>query len=247
MSPEDNFCLLIQYDGRPFVGWQRQKNGLSVQECLEDACLRIIGRRCAAHGASRTDSGVHAAGQVASIRMRTKLSARALKKALNALLPPEIRILSSRRVPYEFHAQNDAVQKTYRYLVLCAPIRSPFAPYYAAWIPYPLSLEPMREAADCLVGKHDFRSFMGRGSSIKSTVRTLKNVEIKRGGGMISYYFTADGFLKQMVRILVGTLIEVGRGKIGPEQAAAILAAGDRRSAGPTAPPEGLTLMGIEY
>lgn len=238
---------MIQYDGRPFVGWQRQKNGLAVQECIEEACLKIIGRRCAAHGAGRTDSGVHAAGQVASIRMRTKLGAREIKSALNALLPPEIRVLASRRAAYEFHAQNHAVQKTYRYLLLCAPMRSPFAPYYAAWLPYPLSLEPMRRASEHLTGKHDFRSFMGRGNAVKSTVRTLKDVEIKRGGGMISFHFTADGFLKQMVRILVGTLVEVGRGKIKPERIAEILAAIDRRSAGPTAPPEGLTLMRVEY
>lgn len=247
MQPEDNYRLLIQYDGRPFCGWQRQSNGLSIQQCIEDACARISEESGAVHGAGRTDAGVHATGQVASVLMRPNPPKRQIKDALNANLPPEIRIVSSKRAPADFHARTHAKQKTYRYLLLSSSNRSPFTPWYAAWIPHALSEEKMQLAAKYLLGEHDFRSFMAGGSSVKTTVRTLTRVEIRRGGGMISFLFAGGGFLRHMVRIIVGTLIEVGRGRVTPGEVKEILTVMDRRQAGPTAPAEGLTLIRVEY
>ncbi len=247
MQPRVNFRLVIRYDGRPFCGWQRQKNGLSVQECIETVCEEICSSRCTAHGAGRTDAGVHAAGQVASVRVPTELPPRKIRKALNSLLPPEIRIASVRRAPFDFHASTDAISKSYRYLLLTGPVRSPFAPFYAAWTPFKLSVAPMREAAGLLVGRHDFRSFQASGSSVRTTEREVLALDVRRGGGLVSIVASADGFLRQMVRIIVGTLIEVGRGKLDPDEVGRILQERDRRLAGPTAPAGGLTLMRVEY
>ena len=247
MRPRINFRLTIQYDGRPFCGWQRQKNGLSIQQCVETVCEELCGNRCSVHGAGRTDAGVHAAGQVASVRMPTELAPYKIKKALNSLLTPEIRIASVRRAPDNFHARTDALRKVYRYLVLTGPERSPFAPFYAAWTPYQLSIAPMREAAGLLVGRKDFRSFQASGSSVRTTEREILGLEVRRGGGIVSIVASADGFLRQMVRIIVGTLIEVGRGKLDPDEVEHILQERDRRLAGPTAPAGGLTLMRVEY
>ena len=247
MQSRVNFRLVIRYDGRPFCGWQRQNNGISVQECIEAACGEICGSRCTAHSAGRTDAGVHAAGQAASVRVPTELPPRKIKKALNSLLPPEIRIASVRRAPFDFHARTDTVSKSYRYLLLTGLERSPFAPFYAAWTQYALSVAPMREAAGMLVGRHDFRSFQAGGSSVRTTEREVLGLDVRRGGGMVSFVASADGFLRRMVRIIVGTLIEVGRGKLDPDEVGSILRGRDRRRAGPTAPAGGLTLMRVEY
>ena len=199
------------------------------------------------HGAGRTDAGVHALGQVASIRMPGKLMSSELKKALNSLLPNEIRIRGVRRAPYEFHARRDAVEKEYRYLLLSSSEPSPFTPFYSSLLPYRLAVDRMREAATALVGRHDFKSFQASGSLVKSTIRELRNLDIKQGGAFVSISVVADGFLRHMVRIIVGTLIEIGRGKMEPEEMSKILVSKDRRLAGPTAPPEGLTLVKVMY
>jgi tRNA pseudouridine38-40 synthase len=247
MYPAANYRLLIRYDGRPFCGWQRQPNGRSIQQCLEEACGRLCGGECKVDGAGRTDAGVHAAGQVACVRMAARLSTAEIKRAMNASLPPEIRVTAISRAEPDFHARKHARQKTYRYLIITGRRRSPFAPFYATWLPQRLDLDRMREAARYLTGRHDFKSFQAAGSSVKGTIRNLSRLEIKSGGGMISITAAADGFLRHMVRNIVGTLIEVGRGKLEPEEMGAILAGVDRKLAGPTAPAEGLTLLRVDY
>jgi len=242
-----NFRLKIQYDGRLFCGWQRQPNGLTVQQCIEDACERISGAQCNVHGAGRTDAGVHALGQVANVVLTTSMTEGKIKRALNSILPEEIRITSLRRASETFHARKSAIEKTYRYLLLTSSDRSPFAAWYASWLPHRLEADRMREAAVAFVGRHDFRSFQAAGSSVKSTVREIRRFEIRTGGAMISFTVSADGFLRHMVRIMVGTLIEVGRGKVEPSAVAGILSGRDRKLAGPTAPPDGLTLMRVDY
>lgn len=247
MYRERNYRLLIQYDGRPFSGWQRQKNGLSIQECLEDAIQQVCKNSGPVVGSGRTDAGVHARGQVASVRMTTRLKAGELIRALNSILPIEIRILSLRTAPKDFNAQTDAIEKIYRYLIQCSSDRSPFSPWYAHWISHKLDIDNMRKAAKHLVGTHDFSSFMASGSSVKTTVRTIKSISIKHGGPMVSINVTAGGFLRHMVRCIAGTLIAVGLGKKSPEEVKDILEAKDRTAAGPTAPATGLTLMRVVY
>lgn len=247
MRLEANYRLDLQYDGRPFRGWQRQPNGPTVQEKLEEAISQVFLARCTVHGAGRTDAGVHAAGQVAGVRLPTDMEGPTIARALNANLPPEIRLTSVRRAREDFHARLHATSKLYRYLIVTGAQRSPFAPFYASWVDHPLGLEAMRGSARFLLGRHDFRSFQAAGGSVESTEREIKSLEIKRGGGMISITIRGDGFLRQMVRIIVGTLLEVGRGKRQPEEMAAIIAARDRTGAGPTAPACGLTLVRVDY
>jgi tRNA pseudouridine38-40 synthase len=247
MCGERNIRFLIQYDGRPFCGWQRQPNGTSVQQLIEEALETIAGVRCQVHGSGRTDAGVHALGQVASAIISTRLEPPELTKAINAHLPPEIRVVKSSVVPQNFHARFSAVEKTYRYLIHQGDVRSPFSPWYVYWIGRKLDDWLMNKAAQYLAGRHDFAAFMGSGSSVKTTVRTINEILVKRGGGCISIMISADGFLKHMVRNICGTLIEVGKGVLKPEQLELILLSRDRTRAGPTAPAGGLMLLKVTY
>lgn len=247
MLEEKNFKLVIQYDGRPFSGWQVQPDGISVQGVLEECLEKIVGVRPNVHGSGRTDSGVHAHGQVASVRLRTHHSSRVIKKALNATLPPAVRIISAKPVDIDFHARFSAKEKTYRYLIISGKTRSPFSPWYAFWYKYSLSLEPMRKAAGYLLGEHDFASFMASGSDVKSSVRTITRLDLAMGGGMYSFTVSGNGFLRHMVRNIVGTLILVGQGRIKPEDMKKILESKNRENAGPTAPAQGLSLVKVSY
>lgn len=247
MPEARNFKLTLAYDGRPFVGWQRQPNGTSIQELLERAIRQICGEHCDVHGSGRTDAGVHAAAQVANATVPTRLGSAEFKRALNANIPQEIRVIDVSVVPNEFHARFSAVEKTYRYLLTSGSVRSPFTPFYAHWIGYRLDLDAMRRAAEVLVGEHDFASFMASGSDVNSTVRTIKEIEIREEGRLISIVITADGFLRYMVRNIVGTLLEIGKGAMPPEKMETILLSRDRDAAGPTAAAEGLTLLRVQY
>ena len=247
MPEARNFKLTLAYDGRPYVGWQHQPNGTSVQEVLERAIQGICGEQCDVHGSGRTDSGVHAAAQVANVHVPTRLNPREFQRALNANLPEEIRIIGASVVPDDFHARYSAVEKTYRYLLTSGPVRSPFTPFYAHWIGYSLDLDAMRYAAQTLIGTYDFASFMASGSSVKTTVRTVKDLRIEDNGRLISILITADGFLRYMVRNIVGTLLEIGKGAMPPERMETILLSRDRDAAGPTAAAEGLTLLRVQY
>ncbi len=239
--------LTIAYDGGPFVGWQRQASGTSIQGLLEDALAPIEGSRVTVHGAGRTDAGVHALGQVASVTLDATMDEATLQRALNAVLPPEVRITEVARAAHDFHARFSAREKTYEYRLLNAPFASPFEYRYVWQVPFPLDVDAMRLAARALVGTHDFAAFQATGSDVRTTTRELRETTIDRRDRLIVLTMRADGFLRHMVRTIVGTLVEVGCGKRTPAGVADVLASRDRTRAGSTAPAEGLFLIRVGY
>lgn len=253
------FRLVLEYDGAGFAGWQRQAAGArTVQGVLEEALARITGGTPAVTGASRTDAGVHAEGQVASARLETRLDPGTLRRALEANLPEDVAVPALALAPDAFHAQHDARSKLYRYAVWNGRPRSPLRARRFHHQPGPLDLAAMREAGALLVGSHDFASFQthaadwhaearARGRE-RSTVRTLGRVEVLgEAGGELRIEVEGDGFLRQMVRTLAGTLLEVGRGRRAPGSMPDVLAARSRPAAGPAAPAAGLTLVRVDY
>jgi tRNA pseudouridine38-40 synthase len=245
--------LTLAYDGTGLVGWQRQPAGTSVQGLLEDALARLTGAgRVVVTGAGRTDAGVHALGQVASVELDTRLSERELQRGLNALLPAAVRVLALEAAEPGFHARFAATAKRYEYHLIHGPLISPFDVRYAWHVPYALDLAAMRAALPALAGRHDFAAFQSTGSDIEGTVRTLHDVTLTEqpadaGGRRLVLGLTGDGFLRHMVRAIAGTLVEIGRGRWPAAHLAAILAARDRSQAGPTAPPQGLFLVFVRY
>jgi tRNA pseudouridine38-40 synthase len=245
-----NLKLTLQYDGTNYVGWQRQAEGTSIQGLVEDALRPIAGSRVVVHGAGRTDAGVHALGQVATASLDTTLEPTTLARALNAVLPTDVRVLSVEEVPTEFHARFSAVGKAYEYRIVNAPIVSPFIVRYTWHVPQPLDVASMKAAAGGLVGQHDFAAFQAAGSAVSSTVRVIHSIDWVEGEGHSSpmvMRIAGDGFLRHMVRNIVGTLIEVGLSRWPADRVAEILASGDRARAGPTVPPHGLFLIRVEY
>jgi len=242
--------LTIQYDGTEFVGWQRQPNGPSIQALVEDALAPIEGTQVAVHGAGRTDAGVHALAQVASVSLGATLDEATIGRALNAVLPPAVRVLDVAQAEAGFHARFSARSKTYEYRIVNAPLVSPFLYRYAWHVPQPLDLEAMRAATAPLVGTHDFAAFQGTGADVASTVRTIHQAIWQQGAGYdgpATLRITGDGFLRHMVRNIVGTLIEVGLGRWEPHRVRQALESRARAHAGPTAPARGLFLARVEY
>lgn len=239
--------LTLAYDGTRFVGWQRQGAGESIQGLLEDALARFEGAPVTVHGAGRTDAGVHALGQVASARVTFAHSPATLVRALNAHLPPEIRVLAVADAGDDFHARFRARSKAYRYVVRNAPVVSPFEREYVWHLPEPLALDAMQSAAAMLVGTHDFAAFRSVGAEVATTVRTMTRSEWRNEDGLLTYEIEGDGFLRHMVRAIVGTLVEIGRGWRSPEQMRSLLQGGQRGDAGATAPPHGLFLLRVDY
>jgi tRNA pseudouridine38-40 synthase len=239
---------VLEYDGREFEGWQVQAGShRTVQGVLLQALEQVTGRPARVTGAGRTDAGVHAEGQVASVRVETGLEPGALERALNGVLPRDVAIVSLARAPDGFDARRCARSKLYRYRVWNAPSRSPLRAWRSLFVPRPLDLEAMRRAGRSLVGEHDFSSFRAAGSAVQSSVRTLTRLEILgEPGGEILLEFEGDGFLRHMVRNLVGTLLEVGRGRREAASMPRLLAALDRTQAGPTAPAHGLYLVRVD-
>jgi tRNA pseudouridine38-40 synthase len=250
-TPARSLRLKLAYDGTAYGGWQRQLNCVSIQGLLETAFQRVTGERVSVTASGRTDAGVHALGQVASCNTNSSLTPDALRRALNASLPSDICILTVQEAPANFHAIREAVQKRYRYQIRTGQNRDVFARHYAWQIWHELDLEKMREATQHLIGRHDFRSFQTSGSQRKTTVRTILDLTLQGErtdfGQRITLEVEADGFLYNMVRNIVGTLVEVGRGKQTPSWVSEVLAARDRRRAGPTAPARGLTLLHVTY
>jgi tRNA pseudouridine38-40 synthase len=244
-APVKNTRLLLAYDGTDYHGWQRQPEAPTVQGALEDALFKLTGKKIAVLGAGRTDAGVHAAGQTANFRGALKLEDADLFRALNAVLPNDIRVLSLDRAPESFHARKSALGKTYRYRIVHAPLVSPFDFRFALHIPYPLDVRAMRHAAALFAREADFSSFTSNRECNAVRRVTLSRLE-KRGDELI-YTIEADGFLRYMVRTIVGTLLEVGRRKIRPEAVGEIFAGRNRNLAGPTAPARGLCLMRVRY
>jgi len=245
---EQNFKIVVEYDGTAYHGWQRQKQDPSIQAALEQVLARLTGQTVTVHGSGRTDAGVHALGQAASFRCRTRLAPPELLKGLNSLLPGDIAVHACDRVPWEFHARFDARWKTYRYRIRNRPVRSALERRRAWHIHRPLDLAAMRAALPHIVGTHDFRAFENTGSPRQSTVRSVRQAELREAsGGELVFEVGADGFLKFMVRNLVGTLAAVGLGRLAPAEVEAIRRSGDRRRAGASAPPHGLYLLEVVY
>ena len=249
MTDRRNIKLVIAYNGAAYHGWQRQAEGIdTVQQRVEESASRIVGHPVVVSGAGRTDAGVHAAGQVANFRT-TNLSIplRGLRRAMNSRLPRDIAIRSADEVADDFHASRSAVAKTYRYRIYVAPHR-PVELCSQVWHYWKsLDAERMRAGAVRLVGEHDFRGLATSAEVRENTVRTIYRCEVAQADSEIVVSVTGNGFLYNMVRNIVGTLVEIGRGRWGPERIEMILASCDRRDAGPTAPPDGLSLMSVEY
>jgi len=254
--------LTLSYDGTRFVGWQRQAEGESIQGLLEEALGRFEGAPLTVHGAGRTDAGVHALGQVASVRLTCTHPTDALLRGLNASLPPEVRVTAVEDAAPEFHARFSARSKTYRYVIRNAPIVSPFERAYVWHVPEPLDVQAMQTAAAALMGTHDFAAFGSAGSETKGTTRTITCSEMlmldhqppthqppttDHQPGLLAYEVTGSGFLRHMVRAIVGTLVEIGRGRRPAASMSALLAGATRADAGATAPPHGLFLVRVDY
>jgi len=242
-----NVRVLLSYDGSRFFGWQRQEGFPSVQEGLEDALLSLCGERIAVVGAGRTDTGVHALGQVANFHLDTRLPDERLLFALNAHAPEGLVVRALETCSDAFHAQKSARGKRYAYLVRTERFASPLGRAYWHWVPERLDLGAMRAAARHFVGRHDFSSLASAGSPRRSNVRHIRALHLRARRHGFALVVEGNGFLYNMVRTLAGTLIDVGRGKRPGSGIPALLAARDRRLAGPTAPPEGLYLVRVLY
>ena len=244
------FKIVLAYDGGDFVGWQRQAGGTSIQGALEDVLRNLDQRDVAVAGAGRTDAGVHALGQVAAFSLARPMSADAVVRALNAHLPDTIRVLSAKEVSPGFHPRFGAGTKAYRYRIWNGDVISPFERRYAWHVSGPLDIEAMAAAAASLVGAHDFAAFQASGASTSTTERVVCSSLVLRQPGhesLVLYEVRGGGFLRHMVRIIVGTLVEIGRGRRRAAWMRDVLASRDRALAGPTAPPGGLFLVGVEY
>jgi tRNA pseudouridine38-40 synthase len=243
--------ITVAYDGTNYVGFQRQLNGVSVQQRLEEAFAPLAGdpggRGPTVAGAGRTEAGAHALGQVASVNLASDVPASGIQRALNVRLPPDIRVLGVVEAAPGFHARYHSTGKSYRYRISTTPVLSPFDRFFVWHAPGARDLETMRRAAAVLVGRHDFASFQARGSAVRHTVRTLSRIEVRDSGGDVVIEVDGNGFLRHMVRALVGTLDEVGRGARSVESVREALEARDRTTAGPTAPAAGLTLVAVRY
>lgn len=245
---EKKFKLVIEYDGTAYHGWQRQKSDRSIQAETEKA-LAVMTRQAVTLSASgRTDAGVHALGQVAHFTCETAIEPEDFRRGLNSLLPDDIVIKNCKSVPDAFHARYDAKRKTYRYRILNRAVPTAVDRRYVWHLRKELQIGAMRAAARHLLGRHDFKAFEGTGSPRTSTVRTILRADLKKEPhGYLIFEIEGDGFLRYMVRNIVGTLVEVGRRKITPEGFRAILESKDRDQAGATAPPQGLFLVAVDY
>lgn len=246
--------LTVAYEGTDFAGWQRQATERTVQAAIEDALRPIEGRRAVVVGAGRTDAGVHASGQVASVQLDAAIACGDLRRALNATLPPDVRILAVDEMPAGFNAQYAAVSKTYRYWLWAGGVVPPQLRRYVWHVPQPLDLERMQAAAAALIGEHDFAAFQATGGDVVTTVRRVfascavaEPSPFPAPGVYLKYEITGSGFLRHMVRNITGTLVDIGRGRRAVEEMAQVLASRDRRHASATAPPQGLVLVEVSY
>lgn len=241
------YKLTMAYDGTNYHGWQRQKNGITVQEVLEGVLGDIFGAQTTVTGCSRTDAGVHARIYVCSFSAQTTIPADKIPFVLNTKLPGDIRAYKCEAVHDTFNARFETVTKAYEYKIVNAPFQNPLIRNYAWHYPIKLDVEKMKRAAQIICGKHDFASFCAAGSVVKSTVRNLTELTVSKDGDIITVRAAADGFLYNMVRIIVGTLVYVGCGKLSENDIAQLIEKKDRRHPGITAPPQGLALVEVNY
>ena len=239
--------LTVAYDGTNYCGWQIQPNGITIQEVLENCLEDLTGKKTEVMGASRTDAGVHALGNIAVFDTDMRMPGEKFSFALNQRLPEDIRIQKSEEVPPDFHPRYRESEKTYVYRILNRQFPIPTQRLYAHFTYIPLDTDRMREGGSYLIGEHDFKSFCGAGAQVKTTVRTIKEVSVSRKDDLITIKIRGNGFLYNMVRIIAGSLMEIGGGMYPPEHMKEMLEARDRQAAGPTAPARGLTLAEIRY
>lgn len=242
-----NIKLTIEYDGTNYSGWQIQKNAITIQQVLEEALEKLIGNKVALIGSSRTDAKVHARGMAANFKTCCTIPVEKFPAAINSFLPDDIVVLDAKEVSEGFHSRYSCTGKRYTYRILNRRIPSALLRNYTAFVPLPLDFEEMVKAEECFIGVHDFSAFMASGSSVKTTVRNIRRLDIYKDGDIITIDIEADGFLYNMVRIIAGTLIDVGRGRKNPDEIADIIAGRDRSRAGKTAPPQGLCLEEVYY
>lgn len=239
--------LVIAYDGTNYCGWQTQKNGLAVEEVINNTLSDLLGEKISVIGASRTDAGVHAIGNVAVFDTLSRIPGDKFSYALNQRLPDDIVIQSSYEVDLNFHPRHCNCVKTYEYKILNRRFPLPTERLYAHFLYNNLDIDRMQRAADYLVGNHDFKSFCSVNTQVKDTVRTIFSINVEKSGEIIIIRVVGNGFLYNMVRIIAGTLIQAGLGRINSEDIELMLNVKDRNAAGPTAPARGLTLVGIQY
>lgn len=239
--------ITIEYDGSGYSGWQTQPNGLAVQEVVETALNRLLGEAVRVRSSGRTDAGVHATGMVAAFQTTKAIPLRAIVDGSNHFLPSDIAILDAAEVPPDFRPIGDALAKHYRYSILNAAVRSPLRRFTSWHVREPLDLEAMRAAASHFPGRHDFAAFRASNCSAKTTVRRIDSVEIVRNGDMIFIDVVGEGFLKNMVRVMSGTLVDIGKGRFKPDHLQWLLLNPDRQKAGVTAPACGLCLLKVFY
>ena len=239
--------LTLSYDGTAYAGWQRQLNAVAVQQRVEEALLTLTGERLSVTGASRTDAGVHALGQRAHFDTGSHIPADRFPYAMNTCLPPDIRVLAGLEVDGRFHARFDAKGKQYAYRIHNAPHASALYRHLTAHVPVPLNAAAMRRALPTLVGRHDFAAFQASGGTAKTTVRMIESAELAQQDDELTLTIRGNAFLYNMVRIIAGTLVEIGKGKLGEDSFARALESGDRLALGPTAPACGLELTSVFY
>lgn len=239
--------LIVAYDGTNYHGWQIQNNGITIESELNKHLSALLGEEIEVIGASRTDAGVHALGNVAVFDTVSRMPAEKVSYALNQRLPEDIRIQKSEQVSLDWHPRHCDSRKTYEYHIFCSEFPMPIKRLYSYFTYHTLDVEKMNEAAKYLCGEHDFKSFCQANAQVLSTVRTLYSAEVEKRGNEIVIRVCGNGFLYNMVRIIAGTLMDVGKGKYEPQQMKEILEAKDRQAAGPTAPANGLMLMKYEF
>lgn len=241
------YKLTISYDGTLYHGWQRQKNGITVQEVLENTLSQIFGKETAVTGCSRTDAGVHAKIYVCSFDGETTIPTGKIPFVLNTMLPQDIRAYECEEAREGFNARFETVTKAYEYKIVNRSFADPLLRNFAWHYPILLDVDKMKHAAGTIQGRHDFASFCAAGSSVKTTVRNLTELSVEKNGDIITIRAAADGFLYNMVRIIVGTLVYVGNGKLSEKDIEELIEKKDRRLMGITAPPQGLSLVEVNY
>lgn len=239
--------LTISYDGTTFCGWQKQKNGVSVQGTVEDAIFRLTGERVSVVGSGRTDAGVHALGQVAHFDTAANIPPEKFCKALNILLPCGVKALASEKVSDKFNANRTAKRKTYEYSLYVSDVEQPLKERYATRVYGNIDVKKMQEAANILIGEHDFKAFSATGSSVKTTVRRVYGIDVEKAGEDIKIKVCGNGFLYNMVRIIAGALVKIGKGEIPEENLIKALKTGERDLLAETLPAKGLCLLSVEY
>ena len=250
-SPLRNYKIVLEYDGTPYCGWQVQAKGVSIQGKIQEALRKLTKEKISVIASGRTDAGTHALGQVAHFKSRTTRPISRFQYALNAMLAPTIAVKTMEEIAPDFHAQRDAKTKLYAYLILNHTVPSVFLDRFSWQVPRPLNWDAIHAALEVLVGEHDFKSFQSVGTDLKSTVRKIHWIKIEESfkdhPHLYAIQIEANGFLKQMVRNIVGTLVQVGQNRLHPKDVKKILESKDRRKAGPAAPARGLFLLRVNY